>query len=219
MIYRQLTEADYDKVIELDRKVYPTSYPLTPKILGHWHQRNPEFGMVFEKNGKLEGMLISVPLNKKGWQKLIKGELAEADLTSETIFDNSRDKEIGIHIYHIEKIDPKIKEFYKSCLENLSKLIDNLRIKNPKLRVSGLSGLCTSIDGIKLFENKMNFREREYLCQEHILEKNGKKYALSVESDKELEGLIGKGYKLINRCKMLVALPSEPGIIWKYIKA
>ena len=38
-------------------------------------------------------------------------KLKESEMDRKTIFDNSQDKKIGIHIYHIEKLDKNIKEF------------------------------------------------------------------------------------------------------------
>ncbi|MFH1325245.1 MAG: hypothetical protein ABIH49_00545 [archaeon] len=121
MNVRAINRKDYDKLLELDRKVYPTPNPVTPRILDSWFQKNPEFGIIFEENNKITGMCIVIPLNKIGWEKLINGELAESELSKETIFDNSRDKEIGIHIYHIEKFFEE-REFYK---KHLSKFLQS----------------------------------------------------------------------------------------------
>lgn len=210
MEFRAIKESDYAKLLELDKKVYPTDNPVTPEILDKWYQRNPEFGMIFEKNGSLEGMLIAIPLNKSGWERLISGDLQEADLDSETIFDGSRDNEIGIHVYHIEKFGTD-KKFYEKSLSSLYDLVKDFD-------VVGFSGLCVTSQGIGLFYNKFNCRERDFINSEHILSKEGKLEIFDTKSKEELLNKLDGGYDYLNRCKMLVVYPNEPSLVWKFLK-
>lgn len=218
MKYRPINEKDYTKLLELDKKVYPTENPVNKNILNNWYSKNPEFGLVFENDkGKLEGMCITIPLNKKGWKKLIKGKLAEAELNEKTIFDNSRDKEIGLHIYHIEKFSNN-KKFYEEAITGLNEVISNLRRKNPKLKISGFSGLCVTSAGIGLFYNKFNCRERKFLNSEHMISKQGKLEIFNTNSQEELFKKLSQGYEYLNRCKMLVLYPEEPSIVWNKLE-
>jgi len=217
MKFRPITQKDYAKVLELDKKVYPTDNPVTSEIIQQWYQRNPEFGIVFENRGKINGMCIAIPLNKKGWKKLINGKLAEGELNSKTIFDNSRDKEIGIHIYHIEKFDDT-REFHKESLTNINFIINKLRETNPKLKIIGFSALAVTSCGIGLFYNKFNCRERKFINDEHILRINNKLETFKTNSQKELEDKLNQGYEYLNRCKMLVLYPNEPSVVWNYLK-
>ncbi len=218
MELKPIRKEDYKLLLELDKKVYPTDSPVTPDILTQWYQRNPEFGMIYKKENKIIGVCIVMPLNAKAWIKLINGELSESELNSDDIFDNSKDEEIGIHGYHIEKLDKSVKEFYKTCLVDLSAIVNNLRIKNPKLKVIGFSGLCVTNEGIGLFSRKLTCKERHYKCNEYILEKDNKKIVFKANSKKELDSKIAVGYKLINRCQMLVSYPGEKSIIWEFFK-
>lgn len=218
MKFRSITQKDYSKLLELDKKVYPTDNPVNPKILDNWYAKNPEFGLIFEDNkGKLEGMCITIPLNKNGWNKLINGKLAEADLNSKTIFDNSRDKEIGLHIYHIEKFSDG-KDFYKNSLAGLNSVLESLGKQNPKLKIIGFSGLCVTASGISLFYNKFNCRERKFINSEHILKRNNHLEIFSADSQKQLYEKLKRGYEYLNRCKMLVLYPNEPSVVWEYLK-
>lgn len=216
MELKSIRKEDYKLLLELDRKVYPTDSPVTSAILDQWYQRNPEFGMIYQEKGRILGLGIAIPLNARAWKKLINGELAESELNSETIFDNSKDNEIGIHVYHIEKLDKSIKEFYKTNLLDLSKIIDKLRIKNPNLKVIGFSGLCVTNSGIGLFSEKLNCKELKYKCGEYILEKDGRKIVFKANSKKELDNKIAERYSLINRCQMLITYPGEKSIIWEF---
>ncbi|MCX6814262.1 MAG: hypothetical protein NTY20_01235 [Candidatus Aenigmarchaeota archaeon] len=218
MISRPIQKADYALLLELDRKVYPTRSPVTPKILDKWYQRNPEFGLVYEKGNSVCGMCSTIPLNAEGWTGLINGELAESDLDARTIFDNSRDKKLGIHVYHIEKLDPTIGKLYQKCLTDLSGIVSNLRRENANLRVIGFSGLCVTNEGIELFTKKLNCKEKGYKSKEHILEKEGQKIVFEANSEREMNKKIRDGYKAINRCRMLVTYPSEESMVWKYLK-
>jgi deoxyhypusine synthase len=208
--------SDFKLILETDKKLYPTSSPVTESIIQSWYIRNPEFGMIFEKDNKIAGMCIIIPLNKENWQKLTDGKLKKSEMTPATIFDNSKDEEIGIHIYHIEKLDNSIKDFNKIALESLSKLIEKLRHKNKELTISGLSGLCVTAEGIGLFENKFKCKERNFIIDEHILEKNGKNFV--AESKKEADEKVKQGYTYLNRCKMLVLNSNEKSEVWNYLK-
>lgn len=215
MNIRSIEEKDYDFLLELDKKVYPTDSPVTPEILNEWYQRNNEFGILFEEN-EIQGMCIVIPLNKNGWERLTKGELLESELSSETIFDNSRDKEIGLHIYHIEKFTDK-KRFYQNCLAELNKRVCSLQETNKDLQIIGFSGLCVTSQGIGLFYNKFNCREREFINSEHILRKDDQLEIFDTESNSDLQNKLEAGYEYLNRCKMLVLYPSEPSIVWRYL--
>ena len=215
MKLRKINERDFGLILKQDKRVYPASSPVTEEIISKWYENDPEFGMIYEENEKFIGDCIIIPLNAKWWTKLIKGKLSESETDEKTIFNNSRDNKIGIHIYHIEKIDRNMKEFYKIALSDLQKLINNLKNKNPKLRVIGFSGLCVSSEGINLFETKFNCKERDYKCPETIIEKDDFKMVVDFHliNKKQKEG-----WKLINRCKMLILYPKEKSVVWDYLK-
>jgi len=217
MTYRTISKEDYSKLLELDKKVYPTDDPVTPEILDQWFRNNPEFGMIFEENGEISGMCIVIPLNKNGWNKLISGELLESDLNEDTIFDNNRDSELGIHVYHIEKFGDSKKKFYEESLTGLNELIKSLKQSNSLLKVIGFSGLCVTAQGIGLFYNKLNCRERDFINSEHILVKGGKLEIFDSDSQEELESKLNQDYEYINRCKMLVTYPGELSPVWKFL--
>ncbi len=216
MKIRKIEEKDFELILETDKKLYPTDSPVTKETIRSWYIKNPEFGMIFEKDLSLIGNCIIIPLNKNGWKGLIEGKLKESDLTERYIFANSRDKEICFHIYHIEKFSEEIREFYKIVLSEIASILNNLRKSNESLKIGGFSGLCVTSEGIGLFEDKLNCHERGLIVDEHILEKNGKRIvANSTQESKEKKK---QGYTYLNRCKMLVVYPKEQSIIWHYLK-
>ena len=97
----------------------------------------------------------------------------------------------------------------------LQKSIESLKEKNPELKVIGFSGLCVSPEGINLFENKFNCRERDYKYQETIMEKDRSKIVIDFKKVNEKQQ---GGWKLINRCKMLILYPKEKSVVWNYLK-
>lgn len=217
MKFRSIIEKDYELLLELDKKVYPTDNPVTSEILSNWYRNNPEFGMIFEdESGKIQGVCVIIPLNKKGWNKLINGKLSESDLNPKTIFDNRRDKEIGLHIYHIERFSEK-KDFYKYSLSGLNEIIQNLRKINKELAIIGFSGLCVTPSGIGLFYNKFNCNERKFINQEYIFRKDGKLRIFKIDSSLQFSNKLKEGYEYVNRCKMLVLYPGESSLIWDYL--
>lgn len=216
MIVREITPKDYEFLLELDKKVYPTEFPVTEDIVASWYQKNPEFGLIFEEGLNIEGMCIAIPLNRNGWEGLTSGKLLESELDENTIYDSARDDEMGIHIYHIEKFDYEKKDFHKKALKGLSKLISSMKGENPKFKVIGFSALCVTLQGIELFYNKFNCGEKEFLNNEHILEKGNRKIVIESDSNSEIEDKISQGYEYVNRCKMLITSPGEISVVWKY---
>lgn len=217
MKVRAITKKDFRLILQQDKRVYPTDSPVTEDILKSWYTKNPEFGMIYEDEKKnVVGNCVIIPLNGTSWEKLISGKLGESEMSSKTIFDNSKDKEIGIHIYHIEKIDKKVQDFHKIVLSDIKRIIKDLRIRNHKLKVVGLSGLCVTAEGIGLFENKFNCKERNYICEEHIM-KRGTEIALAKNLE-EVKEKKKKEFKIVNRCKMLVLYPNEKSLVWDYLK-
>jgi hypothetical protein len=216
MLIRSVQKSDYTTIVEDDNKIYPTADPITADVLGQWYKNNPEFGIIFEQNGRLRGICISIPLAKEAWEKLVSGKLSESELRGSAIFQASKDNEIGIHVYHLQKTD-RSKGFYKSALMGLGGATDGLRQKNSALRIIGFSALGVSPQGISLFEKKLNCREREFVNKEYVLRKAGRTEVFRPQSDKGLEVKLVDGYECINRCKMLVLYPTEPSIVWSYL--
>ena len=216
MKVRAIELKDINLILEIDKKVYPTDSPVTKEIIQGWYARNPEFGMIFEKNNKTVGTFVIIPLNKESWAKLVNGELKESEMTQKTIFDNATDKEVGIHIYHTEKFDKNIKEFYKDNLLALGKIIEKLKETNKDLTIIGFSGFCVSDSGIGL-GTKLGFKETSLISDEHILEKDNK--IIVAPSKKEAEEKAKQGYLYKHRCKMLILNREDKSEIWGYFKS
>lgn len=210
---RPIRKDDYSLLLEMDKRVYPTETPVSADMLAKWYSKCPEFGLVYEDKGKIIGICAAIALSKTGWTGLIEGKLSESDLNGDTLCDISRDSEIGIHIYHIEKLDKSIKHFHEICLMDLARVMGMLKFHNKSLKVIGFSGLCTTKEGVGLFQNELKCTERSFISQEHILEKDGRKIIVEASN---VPQKLAEGYLLITRCQMLIAYPSEEGILWDY---
>lgn len=217
MIMRPIKKEDFKLLLKLDKKVYPSKTLVTTKNLSEWYSKNPEFGLIYEKNYKIAGLCAAIPLNSISWRKLVNGNLTESNLSIDDIFDNSKDDELGIYNYHIEKLDFSIKHFYRIFLQDLSEITKNLKKQNPKLKIIGFSGICAASSGIGLFYNKLNCREREYINSEHILRKKNKKIIIETQKLEDIKKKIDEGYEYETRCKLLVTFPSEESLVWSYL--
>lgn len=216
MRIRAIAEKDYALILKLDKQVYPTNKPVTLNTIKSWYQNNPEFGLIYETKNIIRGVCITIPLNKQGWEKLTKGKLNESQLNQKSIFHNKRDKEIGLHIYHIEKLSNKANGISINSIKQLGKIIKKLRKENSTLKVIGFSGLCVTKEGIKLFEEKYNCREKRVVISEHIMEKLNRK--ILVKSKKQIKQKTKDGFVHKNRCKMLLTLPKDNSFVWTYLK-
>ena len=225
MELREIRKEDYQLILDLDKQIYPTDSPVTLENIAKWYQNNPEFGLVYEEDGKIVGISIIIPLNAEGWKQIEEGKVFESELTDNMIFNPSKDHELGIHMYHIEKFEHNalapIREFYKTVIRDLAVVVNELKKKHKKLKVIGFSGLAVTKEGIILCEDKLGCKERAYVCDEHVLKKGGKKYI--IKADKVhlkdiIEPKIKDGFSYLNRCKMLISYPGEKSLIWEYLK-
>ena len=216
MIADVLKGNDFEWLLEKDLEIYPTEKPVTKETIHKWYAGHPEFGIVFREADIIKGVNVTIPLNRKGWEGLIKGDLLESDCDDRYVFKNERDKEIGIHIYHIRKTR-ELKEFHKIALTTLNNILVELKRENENLKVIGLSALCGTKMGIGLFANKMNCYESAYISNEHILKKNEKLEICEFNTQEDLDHKIKDNYEYLNRCKMLVTYPNKPSLVWSYL--
>jgi hypothetical protein len=211
-----LHKDDYEWLLQKDHEIYPTDKPVTKSIIAQWFVHNPEFGIIFKNNHKITGTNITIPLNREGWEGLINGRVLESECDQRYIFDNNRNSEIGLHIYHIRKT-VSIKEFYIYSLVALNEIVQNLRKENENLKVMGLSAFCVTRMSIGLFFNKLNCMERAFISSEHILGKNNRLEIFKTNNQEELKRKLSNGYTYVNRCKMLLTYPGNVSLVWKYI--
>jgi len=225
MQLRGFQEADAALLLELDRRVYPTDDPVTCEVLKSWYRSHPQFGMIYEKDGDIVGVLLVIALTPEGWRKLTEGSLAESAVDGSCLFDAARgDTEIGLHVYHLEKLSEEMSCFHEQAFQDLGKLVRSLPASET--RVVGLSALAVTPGGLWLFGHKLNFREREALIlAEHILVKREGDPPLEVFEGSTWDELRAKlaqeaagYYKYRNRCQMLVLLPGEPSVVWLHFE-
>lgn len=216
---RPYKQSDYKQILEQDKRVYPTTKPVSQNVINSWYVRNPEFGMMYEIGGKVVGTCAIVPLNRQSWESLLKGKIGESDLSRKTVFNNQKDREIALHFYHIEKLF-LTEKFYSRIFLDLNTIIENLRKTNPKLKVIGSSSLCTSSPGLDLFQDRFNYQERGFISTEHILSKGKKLYVFDAKEDgqKKLQEKLNSGYAYHHRCKMLILYPNDFSLVWSYLK-
>jgi hypothetical protein len=219
MDVRALQPRDYDQVIASDKAVYPTASPMAADAMARWYRNNPEFGIAFEQNGTLCGICVAIPLNTRGWTDLISGRLSESQVDDSAIFKEGIDNAIGIHIYHIEKHPAwgSAQPFYKAALHALRGALQHVQRADVVPDVIGFSGLCVTAQGIRLFADTFNCRERDFVSTEHILKKNGKIEVFDAASPQALADKLSDDYEHLNRCKMLVSYPGESSVVWEYL--
>lgn len=218
LVQRAIKSSDYRNLLSLDNGLYPADHPITPKILDEWYKENPEFGMIYELDGVASAFFSVVPLSGAAFREFLSGVFSEHELTGSRVFRNTRDKEIGLHIYQIRKMGNHLNGFFRTGLGDLSKVIEKLREQNLDLKVAGFSGFCITPEGVNLFKKRLKCKEEPPLSTEYIAEKDGKREIVELESDEAVERKKQEGYKL-HRCQLLVSFPGEESPVWDYIKA
>ena len=209
----------FKRILSFDNRVYPTKSPVTSGMMSFWYKKNPDFGMVYDIGGKTIGVCAFIPLKKSSWEKVINGELSESDIRPDDIFDISKDNEIALHNYHVEKL-LLTEDYYIRIFKDLNKLIENLRKINPKIKLIGVSAFATTSLGLGLFQNRLGFHEKKFVSTEHILLKDNK-LALFDEKNggqKQLDKKLLNGYVYYQRCKMIILEPNDLSVVWTFIK-
>jgi hypothetical protein len=217
---RPIQKHDIKHILRLDNRVYPTADPVGQTTMESWYIRNPELGMVYDVGGKSVGAWAFIPLNQASWKKVIHGKLSERAIGPKHLFDITKDTEIGLHIYHVEKLLLS-DNYYIRILNDIQKLLMHLRIANPKLRIAGLSTIGSSSPALGLFQNRFNFQEKEFVSTEHIFLK-GKKLIMFDEKDIGQKGLsrkLDEGFTYYQKCKMLILEPNDFSLVWSHVEA
>mmetsp|Transcript_9429 Transcript_9429/g.26270 ORF Transcript_9429/g.26270 Transcript_9429/m.26270 type:complete len:219 (-) Transcript_9429:170-826(-) len=216
MSLRCFCASDVDLFRKLDHQVYPTQTPVTSDVMNSWYCRHPEFALIYEEDCKIVAVCLMIALTGDGWRKLSQGEMTEAEIGPASVYDASRgDEEIGLHFYHVEKLDER---FHHCCERSLADLGMLLAALEGSPRLAGLSALAVSPGGLWLFGHKMNFRERSFVVDEHMLTCGDSLEVFACCAWNDLQKKLAEGYEYRNRCQMLVLLPGEPSVAWQYMK-
>jgi len=149
---RSILPKDYSFVLSLDSSIFPISNPVTKEALALWYQYNPEFGMIYEDccSNRVVACALTIPLEKSGWLNLIEGQLEESKVEGHHIFNpNKKPNSVGLHIYHVEVLDSRIRQFYTRFLTDINAALAKLR---ESIHVIGLSAYCVTEAGNGLFE-------------------------------------------------------------------
>lgn len=229
---RPIQAQDYEAVLDADRRLYPTSSPLTEQVIHQWFSGHPQFGLIFtDALGRTIGQCIIVALTASGWGRLVAGELSESELDDGFLFNSQRDEEVGLHVYHIEKMQGWNKHQHGSfgyvAMQKLAQVLNHLDEERAcqgkvPLGVCGFSSLAVSLSGINLFTTTFNCRERDaYVCQEFIMQQPysaAKRLEVFEGLDQgRLEEALAKGYAFVTRARMLVLLPGDPSVVWSIL--
>lgn len=228
---RAIRSDEYDYVLGLDGELFPIADPPTPAALRIWYSRNPEFGMMMDDtdSGQIVGVNIIIPLNEQGFLGMMSGEVSEASVCSEHIYNAERDDTLALHCYHIEKMG-RVSGFVHYALRELCRIVIEAKQQRRRaLKIVGWSALCASTSGVNLFQNTLNFREIEPGQQKHILRRKvpaGEQQAVAgyemrlVDSadQQEVFGYMEQGWEYHLRCRMVGTWPGDVSLVWHMLE-
>lgn len=214
MISVDLPRDSYPWLLNLDYKIYPTENSLLVDQLETIIAPNVEFTFMLKQDDSEFAVASVFALKPTEWHRLITGEISEADLTTESMFNIETDSSLALHVYHIEKLDVRSTErVWPHFLSALKEKATVLREKNPAIDIVGFSGLTASPSGFHLFSSKFGCLERNYKCSEKIF-KHAVTGDLYVSNDEES---VPDSMIFICSCKMLVLYPGEKSIVWDFL--
>jgi hypothetical protein len=152
---RDVIFEDISVILEQEAELFPLSEPLNSAQVATWVNQLPLFSRVYEAGGlqdtSIVGNLICIPLHGRSWHQLIQGELNEADLGKNEIFNVNEHSTLGIHVYHVQNMSQEA--WKKSCMPlrfrclidlgiAVAELHKTLNDQGRSLEVCGFSGAC-----------------------------------------------------------------------------
>jgi len=224
MKLRQLNLQELGKILERDHEVYPTARPVSLQTVAKWFEKYPQFAFGYEVNGQLVATCLNIPMSPQSWEKLLRNEIEEADIDHEHLFDPEPHSQIAIHIYHIEAINKSLVTgpLYERVFSDLGMICRNFNSTSDfRLLIAGISALATSLEGIGLFFNKLNFRPSEtFKTNEFVVktQQDGKVKVVEASNLPELIELCQReGLNFRNQPKMLICTPADVSLIWHFM--
>lgn len=187
-------------------------------IYKEWFDKKRNSSFVFEESDKVKGLLATIPVSKKGWDyihNLHHDDLDEYKLTDDKLFNCSRDKQIGIHVYMIEKFDSNISNFTKVAYLELFKLLKN-KFSISKNELLGISGYSVSPSAIHVAINVLGRVEVKPVSSAMFFNSDGKLVVKKVRNQKDFDRLLVEGCVFRNNCRLTSLTPKNPSIVWQW---
>lgn len=209
---------------EREHQIFPEEKEDEPKdkIYAQWfkEERNLSSIWINPDTDDLEGLIAIISVNKKGWNYIhdvSSNDIDEYQLKGDNLFRPGFDKEIGFHVYMIEKLDKSITNFtelaYSQIFRNLKSKMNSLGSPN----IIGLSGYVASVEAINIAINLLGRNEYKKLDTYMFLDKNSKLVVKDDVDQENLSDLIDRGFILRNRARLLSIYREDPSIVWKWL--
>jgi len=176
--------------------------------------------MIYEDccSNRVVACALTIPLEKSGWLNLIEGQLEESKVEGHHIFNpNKKPNSVGLHIYHVEVLDSRIRQFYTRFLTDINAALAKLR---ESIHVIGLSAYCVTEAGNGLFEKKLGCRESGRSTEYIFKSLSQNQLFLTQIADRNTldKQLLNPDLQLVTRCRMLVTHVGDGSLVWNYIK-
>ncbi|KAI1852201.1 hypothetical protein JX265_013054 [Neoarthrinium moseri] len=131
LVHGPMTEDVLHDIFASDQDMYPA--PLTYPQLQGWTQACPELSVCFyppqaptqpdggsDARSKPAGASIVLPLMESYWRDLLVGKIRETDINASKMLcsEGGAEHSVGLHVFHVERYDDRVKGFAKSSLEH-----------------------------------------------------------------------------------------------------
>ncbi len=224
---RLLTKDDFEWLKLREYNAFPEEADIEDFDINHfdfstyeeWFANKRNASFIFEdENGEKLGVIAVILVNQKGWDAIHDTndkDLDEYKITGDNLFNPESDKQVGFHVYMIEKFDQDIEAFTTTAYQQVIRHIQSqFNISLDKF--IGLSGYSVSPEAINVALNKLSRVELKLLSRFMMIDPIGKLTAKTLSTQHELEELLNKGYKIRNRCRLTSVTPKHPSIIWTW---
>ncbi|KAI1841935.1 hypothetical protein JX266_011905 [Neoarthrinium moseri] len=169
LVHGPMTEDVLHDIFASDQDMYPA--PLTYPQLQGWTQACPELSVCFyppqaptqpdggsDARSKPAGASIVLPLMESYWRDLLVGKIRETDINASKMLcsEGGAEHSVGLHVFHVERYDDRVKGFAKSSLEHAV-----VAAQSKGWNILGCSALTATPEGRRSFE-KLGFRATGY---------------------------------------------------------
>lgn len=224
---RQFIEQDLELLRAREHIAFPTveedDEDAKEKAYHQWTLSPHNISLVFtDEAGNPVGLVAAIALNKAGWDYMYDpndDDINEYMFVDEMLFDPSRDRQLGIYIYMIEKLDRSISGFteiaYREVFNRAREIFPDLSLEN----MLGVAGYSVSLEAIHVALDIQGRVEVKPVISYVLYDPEGNLIAKQIRTEQEMQELIDKGYKVRNRARLSAVTPDMPSPVWEWFES
>ncbi|PKR78218.1 hypothetical protein CEY16_00215 [Halalkalibacillus sediminis] len=151
------TFEDIDGMLDLNYRIYPKEWHVSPEYVKEVMMQNPEVYRVCKVNGTVKGVYSLFPLNKKDYEGVLKDEIDEKDLADKVLsYDGCKEVYLYLISIIVDIFDEDYKRYTLALLQDMPEQLKLLESKG--IQVKEIGAFAISEDGSRIL-NRIGFNQ------------------------------------------------------------